>query len=419
MVDCVVAEGRCRVDDGRYADPTARTYADQVIRRTPDDSTAPPVPLTRWQSFWRYTAVILLGAFTWVERAVVQWQQDQLVFWLEASSGAVALVLYHYRRRHPLAVVTALLLLAAVSSPAAGPALLALVSLATRRRWREIAPMAGLGLLTGAAYGILRPDPELPGLALNVINVLFTGAAVAIGLYIGARRELLATLQDRAERAEREQAARVAQARANERSRIAREMHDVLAHRISLVAMHAGALDYRTDLSSEESKDLASTIQGNAHHALADLREILGVLREDTVGEVPERPQPTLNELAALLEDERGTGARIEVRSRVEDLSALPESLSRTGFRILQEALTNARKHAPHTKISVTVAGRRGRELLLLVRNPLPVGSVPTMPGAGLGLAGLTERAELSGGQLEHGVRREHFVVRARLPWPA
>ena len=109
---------------------------------------------------------------------------------------------------------------------------------------------------------------------------MFVGDLLATGMYIGARRELVASLHDRAERAEREQALRVEQAQANERARIAREMHDVLAHRMSLVAMHAGALAYRTDLSPEQTRHAAEVIQANAHRALADLREVLGLLRE-------------------------------------------------------------------------------------------------------------------------------------------
>ena len=98
-------------------------------------------------------------------------------------------------------------------------------------------------------------------------------------MYIGARRDLLATLQERAERAEREQGMRVEQAQVTERARIAREMHDVLAHRLSLVAMNAGALEYCRGLSEAEVAEAAAIIRLNAHRALADLRQILGVLR--------------------------------------------------------------------------------------------------------------------------------------------
>ena len=122
--------------------------------------------------------------------------------------------------------------------------------------------------------------PTTPGTRTLLLGVAFAVIAAAIGMYIGARRDLLASLQDRAERAEREQELQVARAQAEERTRIAREMHDVLAHRMSLVAMHAGALAYRDNLTPDETREAAEVIQANSHRALTDLREILGVLRE-------------------------------------------------------------------------------------------------------------------------------------------
>jgi signal transduction histidine kinase len=144
------------------------------------------------------------------------------------------------------------------------------------------------------------------------------------------------------------------------------------------------------------------------------------VLRDGADGTAPEAPQPTLYELPALIDDERRAGARIRLRTRLEGLERLPESLGRSAFRILQESLTNARKHAPGTDVDVVVAGCPGKTLIVLVRNPLPVGAGRPAPGARLGLVGLSERASLAGGTLEHRVTRHgHFVVRARLPWPA
>ncbi len=198
-------------------------------------------------------------------------------------------------------------------------------------------------------------------------------------------------------------------------------MHDVLAHRISLVAMHAGALAYRTDLTQEETAKVAGIIQDNAHRALTDLREVLGILRDEERHADPERPQPTLRDLDDLLDDERRAGARIRLRNRVsEHVDELPDLIGRNAYRILQESLTNARKHAPNTQVDVVVAGKPGKSLILVVFNPLPVGSTNGTPGAGLGLVGLAERAALSGGRLDHRVTPSGlFVVRARLPWPA
>jgi signal transduction histidine kinase len=211
-------------------------------------------------------------------------------------------------------------------------------------------------------------------------------------------------------------------ARDAERSRIAREMHDVLAHRISLVALHAGALLYRDDFSRAQTAETAQTIHANAQLALTELREVLGVLRAGHGAQDIERPQPTLAELPALLADAReaGTDVRLEAAmpDHARDLSQVPETLSRTAFRIVQEALTNARKHAPGQRVGVRLAGAPGAGLDLEVRNPAGVEVGLALPSAGVGLVGLTERAELAGGALDYGVLGGSFVVKARLPWP-
>ena len=127
---------------------------------------------------------------------------------------------------------------------------------------------------------------------------------MAWGMYIGSRRELLWSLRQRAERAESEQGLRAAQSRSNERERIAREMHDVLAHRISQISMHAGALAFREDLTAEEMRDSAGVIQAKAHEALTDLRGVLGVLRDES-GELTHAPLPTYADLPALVDEAR------------------------------------------------------------------------------------------------------------------
>ena len=134
-------------------------------------------------------------------------------------------------------------------------------------------------------------------------GVVITLAVLAWGMFVRARRQLIVSLRDRAERAEAEQQLRVAQARQLERTRIAREMHDVLAHRISLLSLHAGALEFRPDAPPEEVARAAGVIRASAHDALQDLREVIGVLRAETTGEATHRsrPQPTLADLPALV----------------------------------------------------------------------------------------------------------------------
>jgi signal transduction histidine kinase len=377
-------------------------------------------PLTLWGHVWRYALVLAISALGWFELAV--WQLAHAPAWFAADAviGAICLVLVGWRRSHPMAVNVVLALACAVSMSAAGPATLALVSLATRRRWREIIPVSLITFGSSVLVEELNPTSEVPWM----LAVAFIATAIAVsvgwGMYIGSRRELLATLRERAETAEAGQAARLVQARTSERSRIAREMHDVLAHRISLVTMHAGALAYRTDLDADAMRATASVIQENSHQALVELRAVLGVLRDDPGDAAPERPQPAAEDLPSLIEEARRSGMKVET-SHTVDLQAIPVGLGRTLYRVVQEGLTNARKHAPDTLVTVDLDGNPADGLSVLVRNPLHVGApAPDRPESGLGLLGLSERAALAGGRASHTVTPDReFVLQAWLPWPA
>lgn len=248
------------------------------------------------------------------------------------------------------------------------------------------------------------------------MNAVATGGILGWGMYIGSRRELIWTLRNRAERAEAEQELRVAQARSNEQARIAREMHDVLAHRISQISMHAGALAFRDDLSADEMRSSAAVIREKAHEALTDLRGVLGVLRDDATGAKLRGPQPTYADLRDLVEEARKSGLRVEVRDLVQ--GGPPAAVGRTVYRIVQEGLTNAHKHAPGAVVTVTVSGSPEDGVDVLLRNRLGFGRTTT-PGAGLGLVGLTERAELRGGRLEAVRDGSTFVLHGWIPWSA
>ena len=292
-------------------------------------------------------------------------------------------------------------------------------SLATRRRVRELAIVVPLSLLASLGYEFLyQQDEPLPIWAALLIAALIAAVLVAVGSSVGSDRARVQSLRDRAETSEREQQARVAAARAEERTRIAREMHDVLAHRISLVSMHAGALTYRDDLPREQQIAVARTIEDNAQLAMRDLRDVLGVLRAPDGGHgIPQPPQPGIEDLPALVAEAQAAGARVELDDRLADL--VPATTGRTVYRIVQESLTNARKHAPACPVTVTVEGEPGEGVEVVVSNPLPVGVVAAPSGAGLGLLGLHERVDLLGGALAHGAAGGRFVVRASLPWSA
>lgn len=378
-------------------------------------------PLTLWSHVWRYALVVVLSAGAWVELAIWQWQNARAWFFADLAIGILCLALVGWRRRFPFAVAMTISVLGAVSATSTGPGVLAVVSLSTRRRRREIVPVAVVTVIGALAFDWFSPTSQDQQFITWPIIVASIAVTIGWGMYIGSRRELLATLRERADIAESEQSARMAQARTAERARIAREMHDVLAHRISLVAMHAGALTYRKDLDADEMRSTAAVIQENSHQALVELREVLGILRDGPGGAAPELPQPSAEDMPALLDEARRSGMRIEA-GNVVALEGIPETLGRTLYRVVQEGLTNARKHAPDTLVTVEIGGGPDDGLSVEVRNPLRVGTVDdgATPDSGLGLIGLSERTALAGGRMSHLVTAEReFVLSVWLPWHA
>ncbi|NUO42802.1 MAG: sensor histidine kinase [Streptomyces sp.] len=336
---------------------------------------------------------------------------------LDQLIGAVACGAVWLRRRWPLGLAVATVPVGIVSDTAGGACMIALFTLAVHRPFRYVAWVGGANMALIPFYFWLRPDPDLPYLAAVIIIVLLTAVVIACGMVVRSKRQLMLSLRDRARRAENEARLRAEQAQRLAREAIAREMHDVLAHRLTLLSVHAGALEFRPDAPQEEVARAAGVIRESAHEALQDLREIIGVLRagdHDDTG----RPQPTLAALDALVAESREAGMKVTLDLRVSDPAGVPASVGRTAYRIAQEGLTNARKHAPGTEVAVTVEGAPGEGLTVTVRNPAPEGEVRPVPGSGQGLIGLTERATLAGGRLEHGPEPDGgFGVRAWLPW--
>ncbi|HEY5882947.1 MAG TPA: histidine kinase [Nakamurella sp.] len=385
-------------------------------------------PRSRWGITWRALLALLLGGIVWLAVAFdASRSVDEVeIVWFWAIDPAIGLATLAatlaLSRRYPVPVGVATAAVQIVSSVAFGAALLALGSVATRRRWKEIAAVAAVDLV---AFRIANPIysvtvqgvpwwVQLPVLALGI------GTVVAVGVAVGQRRDLLAGLRERAETAEREQAARVEATRIAERNRIARDMHDVLAHRISLVAMHAAAVGYRPDLSPGERQEAMRTIEDNARLALQELREVLGVLRDPSAIVVsPDPPQPHIGDIAALVEESRAAGMHVDLVEAVE--ADPPSMVAQTAHRVVREALTNARKHAPDTRVTVSVAGEPGDGLALRVTNPAPLRPGGAgLPGAGLGLVGLTERVQTAGGRISHQRRADGgFELAVWLPWPA
>ncbi len=343
--------------------------------------------------------------------------------WLSTLNVAVGVLFcggLWFRRRWPVAMtlIAVVLSIFSISSFAAWAILL--FTAAVHRPFAISGGLAAIAVAGEVLSVTIYPSVGAMDPLETAYGSLFvTGLILTSGLLIRARRQRVLSLRDRAAALEAEHHLRVAQARHMERTRIAREMHDVLAHRLSLLCLHAGALEFRSDALPEEVVRATGVIRSSAHAALQDLRDVVSVLR-DTSDAEPQRPQPTLADLTALVTESRDAGMNIDLRNTVADPATVPAGLGRNAYRVVQEALTNARKHAPGTLVTVDVSGAQEAGLTLEVRNPAPVGTSPQSqtPGTGTGLIGLGERVALAEGRLEHGwTDREEFRLSAWMPW--
>ncbi|MFC4061163.1 sensor histidine kinase [Planomonospora corallina] len=388
-----------------------------------------------------FLAAVLLGLMSYGERVsapiVPEW-----LFHLDQVAAALGCAALWLRRRWPVELAVALTVLSVVSELAGGALLVALFTVAVHRPPRTTAVVFALSLPAALLFVMFHRDPAFPAFAMLVLGVGLQTAAVGWGLFVHHRRRLLSSLRERAVRAETEARLRAEQARYHARQEIAREIHDVLGHRLSLLSVHAGALEFNPGASAEDIARAARVIRQSAHGALQDLREVVGVLRAP-VGELP---QPTLDDLRHLAAESDGAGMRVELRE--ETSGAVPESAGRTAYRIVQEGLTNVRKHAPGAEVRIRVAGEPGAGLTVEVRDtapatvpapasapasapvpaavPVPVGSRRLPDGAsappagsGQGLTGLAERVALAEGRLEYGpAAGGGWRLAAWLPWP-
>jgi signal transduction histidine kinase len=357
---------------------------------------------------------------------------------LDIALGAVSCAVSPMLLWRPVPVTVGLTVLAMLSPSVTPAASMGALQVAQQRRFPAAVAVSAAGIAAHAVQGVWWPKEGISfGWWLALISLAY-GALTGWGTLAQARRALVASLRERAVRAEAEQGRRVAEARMMERTRIAREMHDVLAHRLTLLATYAGALEYRPDAPPQQLSHAAGVVRASVHQALEELREVIGLLRDEDAAGVASaagddrgdrderpggRPPPTLADLPRLVGESRDAGARVRLRDEVVDPDALPALAGRTAYRVVQEGLTNARKHAAGRPVKVLLAGSPGARLRIDIRNPLPDAGTraagPGIPGTGTGLVGLTERVRLAGGQLDHQVTAAgEFHLRAWLPWP-
>jgi signal transduction histidine kinase len=267
----------------------------------------------------------------------------------------------------------------------------------------------GLAIAVGAVVIIMVNDPQHAASELVFIPVLVAIAWLA-GYALRERAERAEAAEGRARQAEleRETAARIAVA--EERARIARELHDVVAHAMSVIVLQVGAVRHR--LPDSEGKDVLADVERAGRQALAEMRRLLGAMRRDD-DEPHLAPQPSLGTIDALLEHVRNAGLPVHLHLE-GDTATLPAAIDLSAYRIVQEGLTNALKHARATRADVTVRYLPGALELEVCDDG---DGRAKADGAGYGLVGIRERVKIYGGEMTaEPAPGRGFVLKARLP---
>ncbi|QXJ25474.1 sensor histidine kinase [Actinomadura graeca] len=351
---------------------------------------------------------------------IALWFADQK-FWLpppvvSACSVIMGLALV-FRRRHPVRLTVFAMAFATVTGAGMFTGLVILYSLAAYAPSRRTAwGLAAIGFAVALAF----PGPtasDQPLLAQVVFGVAFTAVPVLLGLYMGARKQLLASLQERAARLEREQHLLAERARGEERTRIAREMHDVVANRISVMVVHAGALRAIAVRDPARAAETAGVIGDMGRQALEELRHVIGVLRQGE--EALPQEAVTLAHVRELVGQSGAAGLRVDLAIRGEE-RPMPTAVGRTVYRLVQEALTNVHKHAGAADTRIDL-GLLPEAVEVEIANCAPTAPPDHgLPSGGNGLVGLRERVTALGGSFEAGPGADGgYAVRARLPLPA
>ncbi|KAA5837305.1 histidine kinase [Saccharopolyspora hirsuta] len=372
-----------------------------------------------------YPSEVPPGTFDWIGG-----------LWLNDVISVVLDVALLARRRYPQVIMTMIAVLAVAQAlmvelgpgpllyvnlesdpwlPGHTPwAIYAAVVYTTGRKWKFFT----WDLISITALISVRPwgDPSSDAI---VAGVLWTIFPAVLGLYVSARRRLVGALRERAERAEREQELLAEQARADERTRLATEMHDVVTHRVSLMVLQAGALGVAA--KDPAIRQAAEELRTSGCEALEELRDLVGVLRRGS-GEqdaCPDATPPTdLPDLGELIGQSEAVGVPVEFTVD-GDPTMVSAAVGRTAYRVVQEALTNVHKHAFGSRVSVHLLHSDDR-LRLVVRNTEPPErAAPDLAdsGSGTGLLGLQQRVELVGGTFRAGpADRGGFEVDVILP---
>jgi signal transduction histidine kinase len=346
---------------------------------------------------------------------------DGLLLWFEVLAVAAAVLVLLARRRFPFAAPATFWLLCAALSFLDGlliadqggvftAGMFAALLLGNLRR--DAQARAGLAIVLSSAAIVVYNSPTPEAGDLVFIPVLFA-IGWLVGFALRERTEQTEAAEERADRAEREREAAARVAVAEERGRIARELHDVVAHAVSVMVLQVGAVRHRMPETQKEDRDALLNVEQAGRAALAEMRRLLNAMRHEG-DELELLPHPGLDDLDTLVNDVRAAG--LDVRLHIHGARAtLPPGLDLSAYRILQEGLTNALKHARAHRADVDV--RFGdTDLLLEVRDDGRGGPSPN-GGPGHGLVGVGERVKIYGGDMWAGPSNGGgFVLHARLP---
>lgn len=374
--------------------------------------------MRQWLSRHPRAADALLATAVFV--LTVAGPMRELEGWPPALAPAALLALacagLVWRRRWPVAVWAWTLAiglatsLALQGSPfATTPALVAVYTVATRLPMRRAVVVAGVTAVVSIAV-ILGAGVVFSDRSLSV--VASSGLAAAIGIAVRAQRNVLAAAHERALQAELTREDEAQRRVTEERLRIARELHDVVAHHIAVINVQAGAAGHLLDTDPASARQAIAVIRDASRSTLHELGAMVGLLRTPTDGS-PTTPAPGLRDLDALVASSTAGGLAVEVTRTGGDIGALPDLVDLTAYRVVQEALTNAHKHG--TGAATLLLADDRDELRIQVTNPIDDAAGPSN-GTGHGLIGMRERVHAVGGEFAAGTGDHQFVVDVTLP---
>jgi signal transduction histidine kinase len=374
------------------------------------------------REYW-FDTLVLAGTAAWLADAVIYVHRPggpKGPLWFDVLAVLALTLPFLARRRYPAGILVAIAITIALASFVDGrlathPFVSFLFALAICFRWgmrpARLQSVAGLVLTVGVAALVTANDPK--GKVGDFIwdAITFTIAWI-IGFAVGDKYREVDEAKERAALAEREREERARRAVADERARIARELHDVVGHSVSVMTVQASAVRRLLEQDQERVSEALQVVEQTGREALAEMRRMVGVLRHAEDGPAL-APQPTLEQLERLVEHTRNAGLPVDLRVEGDPVE-LPAGIDLTAYRLVQEGLTNAIKHAGANRAEVLVRYGSGQVEVTVSDDGCGSGDGD---GGGHGLVGMRERVSVYGGKLEAGSRPEGgFRLRATLP---